>query len=1148
MKKVTSVIVMIFVMFFAINVKAYEWQSVNPTLEKGDNSSELYNSMPTEVQKGDIISVKLIIKNIQGWNINNGNDVISWDKEAFELVETNGKYYSGTNNDLDFASVTFSTKETNLVYVYYEWEDTPVTVNDVTVLELKFKVKSNAKDGIYKITQEYMAEGLLIHDDNDYYNVDMSSKTLQYQIGKSKISSNYSNSEIPTNTYIIGNHMFTHNVSTVNDYPGYLTTQYIMLASKSIESNNKDDMIIYVKDVRGAWRNAIDDELITPQDEFKIEYIDMMANYSENGVYSDNNDKNILRIVQISETEAIVTIENDKERIHGIATINNGVATLSIGSGNSQKNYQINISSNSVATIQTNDSNVTSGSLQKRANVSINDYYNSAYTVGFYDFYEYPLYYLNSSHTGKYTYGNYELYLLRANEYAAKVCIREKGNSACIFEDDVFGNEGFLNYSGTKETTYADWISGDSIIGLDWNNGQIKIECIRGTCENTQYLGNYTKEKDFTMEEVFRLWEKNEIQYNITLDMNNGDPSVSYYLSQGDLVPYGYGYYNPEKPENVFVGWLLNGELFDLNTPITGPMTLVASYRGLPSKPELSIAPQGVGHDYVEYDADFDVFIYNLSIDLNEEYDGFGIFTTLDSENPIAVSEGDEPVSITIGTNVEKVLYARAYIESYGERYYGVSSDTITLHPVKYTVTFDSNGGSNVPSQTVPYGETIEVPDTPTKSALFDFVAWKYNNQNFDFNTGIMDNITLVAEWHNNLALPEVGDGLTNNFYQHGLFLSNFDGMYNPQTNVNEGYCTSLSGCVGDETDHYRITGFEVFKKVGSEYQRISDNNGKTQFAPYEHFELTVEPKEVDNYVIRAFVREGAEIVAYSEYSDEYQIDSSYVAPEIAFDSNGGTPDPANEVEKWVKVTNLVDDYGFADCDGGVCASYKVEGFELYNKVLVGNEYEYQSLVSVGVGSSMHVIANYGEELHLYARAYARNSSGNPIYSDYSDELILYEEEPVEPLCYLDGSNGYHWTNAPETGWTEVNGVTSQTDCHAAYMCYLDGSNEYHWTYEPETGWTEVNGVTSQTDCHAPTPTYACYVDGDDGYHWSNNPDGSWTEVQGVDDETDCHASSSGGDAACYFDTDLFEYHWTDNPDPAWVAFPGITDENTCHS
>ncbi|MCK9477989.1 MAG: InlB B-repeat-containing protein [Firmicutes bacterium] len=62
------------------------------------------------------------------------------------------------------------------------------------------------------------------------------------------------------------------------------------------------------------------------------------------------------------------------------------------------------------------------------------------------------------------------------------------------------------------------------------------------------------------------------------------------------------------------------------------------------------------------------------------------------------------------------------------------------------TVAFDSDGGSSVDSQTIPFGTTAEEPKDPTKEDyLFD--GWHLGDVLFDFETEIENNIELKAVW-----------------------------------------------------------------------------------------------------------------------------------------------------------------------------------------------------------------------------------------------------------------------------------------------------------------------------------------------------------------------------------------------------------------
>ncbi len=76
--------------------------------------------------------------------------------------------------------------------------------------------------------------------------------------------------DIPSSTYIIGKAMFTREVSS--SYNGSLSTDVIMLAAKTIDSNKLEDMIIYYKNARGVWVNALTNQKVNIDEKVNIEY------------------------------------------------------------------------------------------------------------------------------------------------------------------------------------------------------------------------------------------------------------------------------------------------------------------------------------------------------------------------------------------------------------------------------------------------------------------------------------------------------------------------------------------------------------------------------------------------------------------------------------------------------------------------------------------------------------------------------------------------------------------------------------------------------------------------------------------------------------------------------------------------------------
>ena len=64
----------------------------------------------------------------------------------------------------------------------------------------------------------------------------------------------------------------------------------------------------------------------------------------------------------------------------------------------------------------------------------------------------------------------------------------------------------------------------------------------------------------------------------------------------------------------------------------------------------------------------------------------------------------------------------------------------------RYTVTFDTNGGSAVDAQTVAYGEKAKTPADPTKTG-YTFAGWELGGNAYDFAASVTEDMTLTAKW-----------------------------------------------------------------------------------------------------------------------------------------------------------------------------------------------------------------------------------------------------------------------------------------------------------------------------------------------------------------------------------------------------------------
>lgn len=101
--------------------------------------------------------------------------------------------------------------------------------------------------------------------------------------------------------------------------------------------------------------------------------------------------------------------------------------------------------------------------------------------------------------------------------------------------------------------------------------------------------------------------------------------------------------------------------------------------------------------------------------------------------------------------------------------YASASQSAIKLYvpkPVKYTVTFDKNDGSATTSVEVIKNEKVAQPENPSRDG-YTFNYWTLNAVEYDFDTPVTDNITLVANWTENPApsTPDYTRNVTNGNY-----------------------------------------------------------------------------------------------------------------------------------------------------------------------------------------------------------------------------------------------------------------------------------------------------------------------------------------------------------------------------------------------
>ena len=170
-----------------------------------------------------------------------------------------------------------------------------------------------------------------------------------------------------------------------------------------------------------------------------------------------------------------------------------------------------------------------------------------------------------------------------------------------------------------------------------------------------------------------------------------------------------------------------NCSLLKFTTDITGDYT--ATYRQKAPATELTVA--------AEYDNGSSGVTYQWYSNATN---------SITNGTPIsgATSASYTPLTTTTGTTY---YYCVATYDEECTITSNVATVTIIAPVPTFTVTFDSDGGSAVASQTIEEGNKAIKPEDPTKNG-YEFAGWYNGNTEFDFSTSITGDLTLKAKWN----------------------------------------------------------------------------------------------------------------------------------------------------------------------------------------------------------------------------------------------------------------------------------------------------------------------------------------------------------------------------------------------------------------
>ncbi len=211
-------------------------------------------------------------------------------------------------------------------------------------------------------------------------------------------------------------------------------------------------------------------------------------------------------------------------------------------------------------------------------------------------------------------------------------------------------------------------------------------------------------------------------QYHISFNTNGGSPvgDIAVRLGHTATAPA-----NPTRDGFAFDGWYSDAGLttpFDFAVPVTGDVGLFAKWTAVAASSFLVsfntnggsvVADQSVATNGVAVRPANPTKVGYMFVDW---YSDAGLTTVYDFTTPVTGA---------------LTVYAKWVANN-------------------RTVTFDSNGGSPIPAQTVAYGGKAVQPANPTKSG-YNFAGWFSNvtlTTLYNFNTVVTDNITLHAKWN----------------------------------------------------------------------------------------------------------------------------------------------------------------------------------------------------------------------------------------------------------------------------------------------------------------------------------------------------------------------------------------------------------------
>ena len=247
---------------------------------------------------------------------------------------------------------------------------------------------------------------------------------------------------------------------------------------------------------------------------------------------------------------------------------------------------------------------------------------------------------------------------------------------------------------------------------------------------------------------LFAFKDKEKSTYTVMFNSNGGSTISEQVVEEGNSATKPI---DPKKDGYIFIEWLLDGKSYDFNSVVDKDITLTANWtEDVPEKELVKVTfntdggttvanaviekgskvskpenPTKEGYTFVEWQLSGSK--YDFGLEVNEDLELIAKWEKNKTENK---SNNKNTGNNNSSNNNSK----------------NNNSGTTTPTVKKYTVSFNSNGGSSVAKQTVEQGKKASKPANPTRSG-YTFDCWTLNGNAYNFNSAVNENITLVAKW-----------------------------------------------------------------------------------------------------------------------------------------------------------------------------------------------------------------------------------------------------------------------------------------------------------------------------------------------------------------------------------------------------------------